>query len=157
MCVFETILALSSHSCCWHTLQGVWEIFLLLPWFHNSQVSYYFIFQVTLSPKWHLMSWARSKDALQGSSFSVPVSLVFHAMWLSWCSLNPRRLTELLERHKAERLCLLSPHLSSYSQLCVGSTNYFALSPPSPNTLSLLWCLGPRNVRCFIQMLPNAW
>lgn len=57
---------------------------------------------------------------------------IFRAMWLSWCSLNPLRLTELLERHKAERQCLLSPDLTSYSQLFTGSTNHFALSPRFP-------------------------
>lgn len=77
---------------------------------------------------------------------------VFIVMWLSWFSLNLLCLTELLERRKAEHGG--SSHLLArvvYSQLFVGSTIHFAISPPSPNTLSIPRCLGSRKAWCFIQ------
>lgn len=106
----------------------------------------------------HGTSWAEpevkvtSRGYCSTSLFCLRRCFVFITMWLSWFSLNLLRLTELLKRHKAERSASSHPLARVvYSEPSVGSPIHFPISPPSPNTLSVPWCLGPRKVWCFIQ------
>lgn len=106
----------------------------------------------------HGTSWAEpevkvtSRGYCSTSLFCLRCCFVFIATWLSRFSLNLLRLTELLERHKAELGASSHPPAEVvYSQPFVGGTIHFPMSPSSPNTLSVSWCLGPRKAWCFIQ------
>lgn len=111
----------------------------------------------------HGTSWAEpevkvtSRGYCSTSLFCLRCCFVFITLWLSGFSLNLLRLTELLERHKAELGASSHPPAGVvYSQLFVGSTIHFPISPPSPNTLSVSWSLGPRKAWCFLYRVASC-